>query len=278
MSVLSEIVLESASRINSLKSGIEAVTGETYTDLTEGVQALKDGYGQGGGGEELAALETKIDESGVLDGTEQSLDEKVDGLIDRAEDESIWYEASKNWKTNFNCLFMGYTNMKKLPRLSFENATNATSMLDGSGLETVDIYLDTAKVTNFYQMFHKSTSLKSIVGLNTSNGTNFYGCFAHCYALETIEEPLDLSKATSVMAMFNRCDALANVLFVSGSIGLSIQIPSGKLSDASIQSIVDGLADLTGGTTQTLTLNALVIAKLTEAQIATITSKNWVVA
>lgn len=33
----------------SLKSGIEAVTGESYEDLTAGVQALKNGYGQSGG-------------------------------------------------------------------------------------------------------------------------------------------------------------------------------------------------------------------------------------
>lgn len=45
---MSEFV--SVDRINALKSGIEAKTGETYTDLTDGVQALMDGYGQGGGG------------------------------------------------------------------------------------------------------------------------------------------------------------------------------------------------------------------------------------
>ena len=37
----------SVERINTLKSGIEAKTGEVYTDLTAGVQALVDGYGQG---------------------------------------------------------------------------------------------------------------------------------------------------------------------------------------------------------------------------------------
>lgn len=41
---------EYAKRINSLKSGIEAKTGETYADLTEGVQALVDGYRKGEGG------------------------------------------------------------------------------------------------------------------------------------------------------------------------------------------------------------------------------------
>lgn len=41
---------ETLNKINSLKQGIEAATGETYPDLTAGVQALKNGYGQGGGG------------------------------------------------------------------------------------------------------------------------------------------------------------------------------------------------------------------------------------
>ena len=40
--------LESLKRISTLKQGIEAVTGENYNDLTEAVQGLKDGYGQGG--------------------------------------------------------------------------------------------------------------------------------------------------------------------------------------------------------------------------------------
>jgi hypothetical protein len=38
------------------------------------------------------------------------------------------------------------------------------------------------------------------------------------------------------------------------------------------------LVDLTGATTQTLTFNKDVKAKLTETQIATITNKNWTLA
>lgn len=40
--------LESAKRLASLKSGIEAKTGESYTDLTAGVNALIAGYGSSG--------------------------------------------------------------------------------------------------------------------------------------------------------------------------------------------------------------------------------------
>ena len=54
---MSEFV--SVERINSLKQGIEAKTGETYSDLTGGVQALMDGYGQGSsGGSSGAEMET----------------------------------------------------------------------------------------------------------------------------------------------------------------------------------------------------------------------------
>ena len=38
------ISLESVGKINALKQGIEAVTGETYNDLTTGIQALKNNY------------------------------------------------------------------------------------------------------------------------------------------------------------------------------------------------------------------------------------------
>ncbi len=40
---------ESLEKIKSLKEGIEVTTGETYNDLTEAVQGLKDGYGKGEG-------------------------------------------------------------------------------------------------------------------------------------------------------------------------------------------------------------------------------------
>lgn len=43
------VYFESAARLNALKSGIEAKTGESYSDLTGGVNALIAGFGSGGG-------------------------------------------------------------------------------------------------------------------------------------------------------------------------------------------------------------------------------------
>lgn len=50
------------------------------------------------------------------------------------------------------------------------------------------------------------------------------------------------------------------------------------LSNESIESTVNGLADLTGQESQTVTFHSDVKAKLTDEQITTITSKNWTLA
>ena len=42
-----------------------------------------------------------------------------------------------------------------------------------------------------------------------------------------------------------------------------------------MQSIIDGLKDLTGAESQTLTFHSAVGNKLTDTQKATITAKNW---
>lgn len=106
--------------------------------------------------------------------------------------------------------------------------------------------------------------------------------FHRMYALKTIDgTPLDLSSvnANGYSNMFRSSDALQNVAFKAQSIVDDLSFGGcSMLSDESIQSIIDGLADLTGQTSQTLTFHADVKAKLTEEQIATITSKNWTLA
>ena len=70
--------------------------------------------------------------------------------------------------------------------------------------------------------------------------------------------------------------SLEYIRFAANSIKLNITFrQSAKLTTESVQSIIDGLADLTGSSAQTLTLHATVGAKLTDEQKATITAKNW---
>ena len=128
---------------------------------------------------------------------------------------------------------------------------------------------------------YKDEFLKKIVfNVDTNNVTAFASAFMNLTALEELQGiPLDLTNMANVNGMFASCSALKEVRFKENSINQSFSINnSGLLSSDSIQSIIDGLSDLTGGTGQTLTLHADVKAKLTEEQITAITSKNWTLA
>lgn len=115
-------------------------------------------------------------------------------------------------------------------------------------------------------------------GFSTANVNKFYRTFDYCTALETIDGlPIDFSSITDVLSYpFYYCTALVDVRFVANSIKKSITIAqSDKLSTDTIQSVIDGLADLTGGTAQTLDLHSDIVNKLTDEQILQITNKNW---
>lgn len=150
-----------------------------------------------------------------------------------------------------------------LTAISFQNSTK---------LEYVPP-IDTSDRTSFLRTFFGCSNLKKIDFINTSNGTNFANMFSNCTSLTTIPQ-LDVSNGTVFSYMFNNCNKLVNVSFVENSIKSSIQFAhSPLLSVESIQSIINGLA--TVEIAQTLTLHKDVKAKLTESQIAQITSKNW---
>lgn len=161
-------------------------------------------------------------------------------------------------------------------------------------------------VNGFRQIFMQSSNLKKVkmttkpsdISANLQN--LFYACaelevvdwtdfalkigtftqaFGGCNTLKEIKGVIDLSSCTVTSGTFSNCYALESVTFKEKSIYVNIDIRYAQnLSDDSIQSIIDGLADLTGSTAQTLTLHATVKAKLSEEQIATITSKNWTLA
>ena len=99
--------------------------------------------------------------------------------------------------------------------------------------------------------------------------------FSHSPALKVVDgTPLDLSSATLIGTFANYCDNLEEIRFVPNTIKVTINFAANKsLSNATIQSIIDGLAEVE--TLQTLTLHADVGAKLTDEQKAVITAKNW---
>lgn len=156
---------------------------------------------------------------------------------------------------------------------------------DSKTLEEVEINHDgTINLTTIYRCFYAPnnnfTNLKKIVfNADTSKVTNFSQAFSHFDCSDGVEiiGELDFSSATTAGQVFQSSRGLKEVRFAKETLSVSISLQyCNNLSDESIQSIIDGLA--TVETSQTITFHADVKAKLTEEQIATITSKNWTLA
>ncbi len=111
----------------------------------------------------------------------------------------------------------------------------------------------------------------------STTGSNNSNTFASCSYLVTIPL-LVAAEKTTFYSSFNGCTAMENITF-EGTIGNAISFNnSSKLTNKSVQSIIDHLKDLTGANTQTLTLHANVGANLTDEQKASVTAKNWTLA
>ncbi len=161
--------------------------------------------------------------------------------------------------TNYSFMFNNTQNIKSIKMISETQDTVVdvdrfcTARFDlDKALELVDFTEFNKKYSNIFNMFYNQTKLKTILGA------------------------MDLSSCTNTSNAFSSCSALEDIEFEKETIKISIYFTSCSLLSAeSIQSIIDGLADLTGSTAQTLTVHATVGAKITDEQKAAISAKNW---
>ena len=154
--------------------------------------------------------------------------------------------------------FMRSQNLKSI-KLIADDTTHTINMQqiyrECATLEIVDLTEYGRKITNASYMFFQAKAIKSVYGA------------------------LDVSECTSFTNWLNGAPNLEDIEFAPGTIKISIPFSwNDKLTDASVQSIIDGLADLTGQTAQTLTFTGTVGNKLTQAQKDAISAKNWTLA
>lgn len=127
-----------------------------------------------------------------------------------------------------------------------------------------------------------TSSDKSAKITNTKVPIVVRGCsanylFAYCSTLKTVPY-IKFDGVTKNSTFAAGCSALEDIIF-DGEITLGISFASSsKLTNTSVQSIIDSLANLTGATAQKLTLHNTTGSNLTEAQKAAITAKNWTLA
>ena len=224
----------------------------------------------GGGTEEIENL---IDESGVLDTTDGTATEKVEQLIDKAEDLKALNEVTSKRKI-FRSDYENVSDSFVVPYTDFSNAESIYYFCYNSGVTDIPFYINSTNCTSLYSAFSKTPNFKHMVGIDVSKVTQAYNCFYQS-GIEEIDEPFDFSSVTNTnnSPNFNQCNNLKKIRFKANTLKYSMTFTSPVLSDESIESIIDGLA--TVETAQTLRLHTDVKAKLTEEQLATITSKNW---
>lgn len=133
--------------------------------------------------------------------------------------------------------------------------------------------IDTSKGTNFVSMFQDCSSLTTIPKFDISNAASLSRTFNNCTSLITIPK-LNASKVSTFASAFANCVSLVHISFVENSIHKAISfVDSPKLSNDSINSIINGLATVT--TTQTITFHSTVTQKLTDEQKQIIINKGW---
>lgn len=210
-------------------------------------------------------------EQGYEDGKNSVV--QIDRLVESCSFPSLNVFGKAEFELNFDNM-ISFTNLFQVTDKSYTNTTVEHLTINCPN------YVSSIQQILYCHSTASDYTLKRVtLNFDTQNCTNFANAFTCQRALEVINgQPLNYSAVTNANYMngFSNCGALVEVRIASNTIKLSISFAKcSLLSTDTIQSIIDGLADLTGGTAQTLTLHATVGAKLTETQKATITAKNW---
>lgn len=129
---------------------------------------------------------------------------------------------------------------------------------------------NTRNVSNFMRLFYNSRAeWSNAVGISAESATNVN--YAFCYM-----------SAKTIVGDYTINDVIEKDLKVFDGLKISLNMttvsPPNNLNRASLRALINGLADLTGQTAQTLTIGETLIAKLTEEDIAIATAKNWTIA
>lgn len=230
----------------------------------------------------LADLEDPIEAEVKLDGYQQGYDE---GYTDG----SFWWQRVRDFNRLFYMaefpenteLILDISNDWRLLATNESNRYYDLQYAFGSckGLKSIKI-VASEKLPMVIQYAFSGTNGAEIVDLsNCPLIRDMRFAFQYNYNLKEIVGELDCSylissgiNSNSFTSTFNLETIRFKVNTISFSIGFA---NSSRLNDDSIKSIINGLADLTSGTQQTLTLHSTVKSKLTNEQIKTVYAKNW---
>lgn len=190
---------------------------------------------------------------------------------------------------NLDSLFLNCFNLRRINKDNVVDCSNSTtfSKIFSNCYMLGDvsfINIDEDKSQSWTRAFRIDTSieyfnLKNISFSPKLIGTSFQYMFYNQQFLENINGEIDFTKisaTTGTELMFYACNNLKEVRFTKESLKYNLQMAqSGSLSLESLQSIIDGLGNVT--TTSTLSLNSTAYNKLTEEQKQSATDKGWTI-
>lgn len=189
---------------------------------------------------------------------------------------------------NLDSLFRNCFNLRRINKDNVVDCSNSTTLSNIFRncymLEDVSfINIDEDKIQSWDFAFRIDVSveyfnLKNISFSPKLIGIYFRYMFYDQQHLENINGEIDFTKisATGTDLMFYSCNNLKEVRFTKESLKYDLQMAQSKsLSLESLQSIIDGLGNVT--TTRTLSLNATAYNKLTEEQKQSATDKGWTI-
>lgn len=188
------ITLTSVETINNLKASAEATTGESYADLTEAVQALKDGYGSGGNGEFVGIKYSGFDEETGFPTVADARSLGGRGLPSTSAMDYVFYGTGNNLDSKLKEVYLP----NEITKLS-ATFINCASLEKVYGLETI---------THMTNAFSGCTALAdfpylpNLLYLGTNN-------FKNCTSLESIR--LGDKIITIALNVFSGCTNLTDI-------------------------------------------------------------------
>lgn len=237
-------------KIQGLINKANETTGQNDATLTEAVNHLKDGYGQGGGG-----------------------DNYYDTFWDN-------YQDSGN-RASYADLFSGggWNNNTFKPKYDIRPLNGSmsscfyASQINGDLVEilaALGLVMDTSKCTSFNSTFNSTwfTRLGVIDTSGMSSSSNLTQMFISSKRLVTIDKLILKSDGSqSFTNTFAQCSELENIT-IEGVIGNTIDLHwSTKLSKASITSIINALAPPESGISGlTVTLSQAAVDRISEEE------------
>lgn len=189
-------------------------------------------------------------------------------------------------------LTSGFLNCFNLRRINKDNIVDCSNNTTFSKvfyncylLEDVSfININVDKNLNWERAFRIDISIEYFYLKNISFspkliGISFQYMFYNRQYLENINGEIDFTKiiaTTGTNLMFYSCNNLKEVRFTKESLKYDLKMAQSRyLSLESLQSIIDGLGNVT--TTRTLSLNSTAYNKLTEEQKQSATDKGWTI-